>query len=70
MSAYTVVFEQADDGGWSAYSPDVAGVVAAADSREDVEVRMREALGLYRGELAHRGQQMPEPRADVAVIEV
>ena len=68
MSDYAVVFERADDGGWSAYAPDVPGVVAAADSREAVEHRMREALRIYAEELARRGQSPPAPRSEVAVI--
>jgi predicted RNase H-like HicB family nuclease len=29
MSEYLVVYEQADDGGWGAYLPDLPGVIAA-----------------------------------------
>ena len=68
MTEYAVVFERADDGSWSAYAPDVAGVVATGDSREEVEVRMREALVIYREELARDGQAPPARRSDVAVI--
>ena len=68
MSEYAVVFERADDGGWSAYAPDVPGVVAAADTREAVEARMREALRIYAEELANRGEPEPAPRSEVAVI--
>ena len=28
MSEYVVIYEQAEDGGWGAYLPDVPGVVA------------------------------------------
>jgi hypothetical protein len=28
MSEYVVIYEQADDGGWGAYIPDLPGVVA------------------------------------------
>jgi predicted RNase H-like HicB family nuclease len=68
MSNYAVIFERADDGGWSAYAPDVPGVVAADDSRDGVEARMREALVLYAEELARSGQSPPRPRSEVAVI--
>jgi predicted RNase H-like HicB family nuclease len=68
MTTYAVVLEQADDGGWSAYAPDVPGVVAAADTPKDAEARMREALRLYAEELAKRGETPPVPRSKVVVV--
>jgi predicted RNase H-like HicB family nuclease len=69
MSQYAVIFERADDGGWSAYAPDLGAVVAAADSREGVEIRMREALSLYAEEMERDGLSLPPPRSDVALLE-
>lgn len=34
MSEYLVIYEQADDGGWGAYLPDLPGV-AASDFRSE-----------------------------------
>jgi predicted RNase H-like HicB family nuclease len=68
MNDYAVVFERADDGSWSAYAPDVPGVVAAAGTRDEAEVRMREALQLYGEELARQGESPPTPRSEIAVI--
>jgi hypothetical protein len=42
LSEYIVIFEQAEDGGWGAYLPDLPGVVALGDSRPEVEARIRE----------------------------
>ena len=39
MKEYLVVYEQADDGGWGAHSPDVEGVFALG--HENLERRMR-----------------------------
>jgi hypothetical protein len=36
VSEYVVIFEQADDGGWGAYVPDVPGVGALGETRDDV----------------------------------
>ncbi len=47
MSDYVVIYEQADDGGWGAYLPDLPGVVALGESREEVERRIAEAVALY-----------------------
>ena len=37
MSEYLVVYEQAEDGCWGAYLPDLPGVVAGGQDREEVE---------------------------------
>ena len=63
MSEYVVVIEQADDGGWGAYLPDVPGVVALGTSRDEVSARIREALAAYAEEMAALGQSLPEPVA-------
>jgi predicted RNase H-like HicB family nuclease len=47
MSEYLVVYEQADDGGWGAYLPDLPGVIAAGESREETERLIRKAVALY-----------------------
>lgn len=70
MSEYAVIYERADDGAWSAYVPDVPGVVASADSRAEVEIAIREALELHNEELVSRGRGRPEPRVETGVISV
>ena len=47
MSDYVVIYEQADDGGWGAYLPDLPGVVAIGTSRAEVADRIQEALSAY-----------------------
>ena len=44
MRGYVVVFEEDDEYGYSAYSPDLPAVVAAADTRAETEQLMREAM--------------------------
>lgn len=67
MKGYLVIYEQADDGGWSAYSPDLP-VFAAADSRDEIESSWREALALFKEELASRGESLPPPATEAAII--
>jgi predicted RNase H-like HicB family nuclease len=45
VKGYVVVFEGDDQSGYSAYSPDLPGVVAAGDSRQGTETLMIEANG-------------------------
>ena len=51
MSEYVVIYEQAEDGGWGAYLPDLPGVVALGDTRSEVSERIQEALSAYSEEL-------------------
>ncbi len=61
MSEYIVIYEQADDGGWGAYLPDLPGVVAIGVSRTEVAQRIQEALTAYAQDLRERGKPLPAP---------
>lgn len=72
MDGYVVVFEGDEDSGCSAYSPDLPGVVAAADSREEIDVLIRSAMVEHVAMLRETGQAVPEPAtsAQVAIVSV
>jgi predicted RNase H-like HicB family nuclease len=61
LSEYIVIYEQADDGGWGAYLPDLPGVVALGSNREEVADGIREALNAYVDDLQERGLELPAP---------
>ena len=61
MRDYLVVYEQAEDGGWGAHSPDVEGVFALGYTRAEVEQRMAEALAAHLEYLREEGKPVPEP---------
>lgn len=61
MSEYVVIYEQAEDGGWGAYMPDLPGVVALGATRLEVMERIREALVAYADDVRGRGQTLPAP---------
>lgn len=61
MSEYVAIYEQAEDGGWGAYLPDLPGVVAVGRSRDEVAERIREALAAFASDVRERGQAMPRP---------
>ena len=61
MSEYVVIYEQAEDGGWGAYIPDLPGVVALGASRAEVADRVQEALTAYADDLRERGRALPAP---------
>ena len=69
MSRYLIIVEPTETG-FSAYSPDVAGCVATARTREDVEREMREAIAFHLDGLREEGQPLPRPSASAAYVEV
>jgi len=63
MIGYAVIVEQADDGGFGAWSPDLPGCVALGDTVDECLDEMRSAMGLYIEVLQERGEDVPAPRA-------
>jgi predicted RNase H-like HicB family nuclease len=61
MSEYVVIYEQAEDGGWGAYIPDLPGVVALGPTRAEVGERIKEALAAYSEDLRDRGRALSAP---------
>ena len=69
MKGYVVVFEGDDAVGYSAYSPDLQGVVAAGSTREETESLMVEAMAEHLSMLREAGYPVPEPaNADSVMI--
>lgn len=63
MNGYVVVVERADDGTFGAWSPDLPGVVATAQSNEESIDLMREAIAGHLEVMREHGDPIPEPRA-------
>lgn len=68
MNEYVVIYEQAEDGAWSAYLPDVPGVVALGGTRAEVSERMSEAWAAYLDDMHGRGVQLAPPRAAAELL--
>ena len=69
MTGYVVVIEGDDESGFSAYSPDLPGVVAAGATRQETEQLMIEAMAEHIELLRQAGQPVPEPsEADSVTI--
>ena len=66
---YAIVIEKTLNG-YSAYVPDLPGCVAAADSFEDTEKLIREAVVVHLESLQEHGDSVPEPQTSVGVAEV
>ena len=66
---YTVIYER-DDATWGAYVPDLPGVLAAGDSREDVESLIREAVEFHIEGLKAEGFAVPPPSSWAGTVEI
>jgi len=68
MKQSLVIYEQADDGGWGAHSPDVEGVFALGRTREEAELRMGEALAEHLAHLRESGWPVADPHTDAGRV--
>jgi predicted RNase H-like HicB family nuclease len=66
---YVAVLEPARDGGWGAYVPDLPGCVAVAETKEETERLIRDAIPLHIESLREEGESIPEPGSNTRVIE-
>jgi predicted RNase H-like HicB family nuclease len=67
---YTALFEQANDGGWSAHVPDLPAILVGADTRAEAEVLLREAVELHLEDLKEQGIPAPAPLTYASNVEV
>ena len=56
--------------GYSAYSPDLPGCVAAGSSRIEVEQQIRKAIEFHVEGSRADGEQLPEPHAYATIVEI
>jgi len=62
MSEYLVVIEHEGES-WGAYCPDLPGVGVVADTRDEVEHLIREAVTFHLDGLRMAGEEIPTPSA-------
>ena len=66
---YVIILEPTGTG-YSAYSPDLDGCVAAGDDRDETIALMQEAIAFHLEGLAAEGLPIPVPQSEAAVVEV
>jgi predicted RNase H-like HicB family nuclease len=69
MNRYLIIIE-ATGTGFSAYSPDLPGCVATAETRAGVEQKMKEAIQFHVDGLREEGLPVPMPHSQAAYCEV
>jgi predicted RNase H-like HicB family nuclease len=66
---YTVIYKQGDSN-WGAYVPDLPGVIAAGDSREEVESLILEAVEFHIEGLRAEGLAVPPPTSWAGTLDI
>jgi predicted RNase H-like HicB family nuclease len=66
---YVVVYEKSATG-WSAYVPDLPGVVTTGRTKQDVKELIREAITFHMEGLREDNLPIPEPAASAEVVTV
>jgi predicted RNase H-like HicB family nuclease len=66
--SYVYVIERGEGGHYWAYLPDLPGCVTSAESVEQVERQLREAVDLYLVYFHDRGLPPPSPQARVGTL--
>lgn len=66
---YKVVFEAAEEGGYTVYVPSLPGCISEGETYEEALTNIKEALGLYLETLVKRGEPIPEERTHMMEIE-
>ncbi len=69
MRRYAIVIEDAGSN-LAAYVPDLPGCVATADTEEEIERLIREAIALHLEGMAEDGIPIPEPSSRVEYVEI
>ena len=66
---YLVLIEGGPPSNYSAWSPELPGCAAAADTIEQTERLMREAIAVHLSGLADEGSPLPEPSGPGVYVE-
>lgn len=69
MKPYSVVYERSPRN-WSAYVPDLPGCIATGKTRDEVELRMREAIEMHIEGMREAGLPVPEPTTETGAVEI
>src|SRR5438046_9319157 len=68
MSRYLIIIEETATG-YSAYSPDLPGCIAAGKARDRVEREMHDAIEFHLDGLRRAGEPIPAPRSQASYCE-
>jgi len=67
---YIAIIEGDDESGYSAYVPDLSGCIAAAETREEIEQLIREAIPFHLEGMAEVGDPIPPATIRAITVDV
>jgi predicted RNase H-like HicB family nuclease len=70
VSQYAIVIEGDGSTNYSAYVPDLPGVVATGETLEECEAEIREAIAFHIEGLRIAGEPVPPATSHVAIVTV
>jgi predicted RNase H-like HicB family nuclease len=70
MAKYTAVFEQAHDGTWGGYFPDLSGLLVNGATLEEVRENARTGLDFWMESMKEEGLPIPAPSTLAGEFEV
>lgn len=70
MANYTAIFEQAEDGSWGGYFPDLPVILVNGTSLAEVQENARTGLEMWVEDMKEQGLPIPPPAVKVLAIEV
>jgi predicted RNase H-like HicB family nuclease len=70
MANYTAVFEQAADGTWGGYFPDLPVILVNGSTLEEAQENARTGLEFWIEDMKDQGLPLPVPTTRVLAIEV
>jgi predicted RNase H-like HicB family nuclease len=69
MTKYTIIIEKGE-GNYSAYCPDLPGVVAAGETEEETAELMKDAIEFHLEGLKEDNIPIPEPTISARYVEI
>ncbi len=67
---YAAIFEQAEDGSWGGYFPDLAMVLVNGQTLEEAQENARTGLKLWIEDMKEQGLATPAPSTKVIAFEL
>lgn len=67
---YDVVFEEAEEGGYTVFVPSLPGCISEGDTFEQAKDNITEAIGAYLESLAKEGEEVKEERKNFFIGKV
>lgn len=68
MRDYVAILEQASDGGWGVYVPDLPGCTSWGKTRAEAALNVKDAIQTYLEVLSEHGDPVPEPKMFAEIV--